>query len=554
MRSGIKMKYLVPALALLVLCTGLLSLGDSQARTQTGVIWTGQLDTLQTELTGEYLLSDGQRILMDDMSVNTSRQIPMDITAASGSTNGSLSCSVSYADIYGAVLSPKQAYMHAELSTYSTFVSVYEPKTVTLTLTPTAYAREARGYEVVVTTTVVWTSSGGSTHSADFITVLPTVEPGDAPDSGETEPDGTTAATAGTTGETEENTESTETQETAEPTEAKETTAPTTQPTQPTETELSAEESSAATEPVAAGDAQTDLQPDAQTDPAVAIVSDAEASVEEPATEPTEETVHVPVPTEPVTVTASQSFSVSGMSVFDPNGVLAVTVVLPTGSTGAKITMADGSALPPMTRWRIGSGKPTLLLDGGAIELKGREDGVYQLLLDLSATGLTWHEDVTVTPEADPTAESGTATEPVTSRVYRSISLQVTSLTTGETAVHTATASLTGVQRPKIAPILHNGNKLSIPAPANWGDCTFSYTLYRLETGESGTISYEIVDDPFAEGFILTNSSDIISISTDSPSPIPGTYRLTLTWSYRGLTIHKVQYPFFVNLSGYALY
>lgn len=212
------------------------------------------------------------------------------------------------------------------------------------------------------------------------------------------------------------------------------------------------------------------------------------------------------------------------LSEFSLSGMLPVSLKIPETWTQLNVTLSNGD-FPSFTRYSADGGENWFMLYyGGEIEIDSANPVVYGLygmclLLDLSGTD--WEDMTSIYVYAEAYTEEGKYV--------------------GET-VSTPYVRLFSTQRARTPLVMGAGESLVLPLPEAWASCEQEITLERL-----GTYGYEFVND----GSIgMDIGSDAVLVWAETPLPQAGTYRLTIRYSYGGVSFAQSQITFFINYSG----
>lgn len=489
----------------LILAAGLLAraAAPTQSRYITVAGWQMALSQLDTNLHCDLLTQDGQRILLQDLSVDDTRQIPLTLTSAGNVT--------------AATLSVESQYLTAELSWDQG--GVYEETvTETLTISATEEAKKSITTPTEASARLTLTWDGGSLQGEILVLLIPqetipentgvTEETTDDPSGGTTEnPDEITDSSAEENAEdvpeNEENSEeNTQTKE--------ENTAVVTNEGNPAEEDTSGEET---TEEDATGE-------DATGENTTGENTTEEETTEEDTTEENTSEEDTPTPDEPVPMEVGTWLT--GMTNFAADGVLPLLVEVPEGCEEIRMELAVGEdpagQFPAGTRYSADEGESyTLLYDPHAITLTP-EEGVQKaaVLLDLSAVAPD--KETLMTIKASAVKEGQIF---AVSSIPAQAILEIPSVGLGpKPSMLTAERSI-----------------------------QFIMPVY----GDSHTVNVVSLNDEQTEGLpSLTLQDGQLTISSDGGAAKPGTYQAVLTWSWRDLEIARQELVFYVNYTPYV--
>lgn len=484
--------YCLLLLAVLILTGAVLSVGETQARYINTVVWNTYVEPMADEAEAvTFTPADSLTVLLGEMDGNTD-SVQFYVQSPSGAT-GSLTWSED------AELEIRMQQGDAVLNRNDSLTLPAEtPVKLVMILTDQGQPREAKTVEVAVT----WT---------------------EIPQEGETEeaPETLTATFRVELAAVEEPTEP--------PTEAPSTEEPTEEPTEAV--------SEPATEPAAPPAGEEDQEPVAE--------ETSEPSTEE-TTAPAEEEPSEEEPTEPPLA----KLELEALSCFDPAQVLpfwisaenGATVRLGFGTYADAASAAEMQPFPVNTRFSLDGGQSWFLLyrkDTVSLDLSGETQLV---LLDLSGAALATGSPLTLMAEGwSETTQPAQATATVTpllqtctmeSRImakYKPLQLTLTEhwpISTEET--------------PTDYSVTYSVERLVVTGSADEGYGK-EYEPVELPAENAG------VEEQTGTMLAADRTGQTLTIRTGSTLPPPGTYRLSLNWTYREICIGQTQVTFFIN-------
>ena len=276
--------------------------------------------------------------------------------------------------------------------------------------------------------------------------------------------------------------------------------------------------------------------------PAVPEISEsAEETTEssEETTESTEESETTEIPSDEEQEPAPDAIGVrlSTLAAFDPDADLPL-LVLPEEDTTRVVlgfgTEEDGvitiTEFPRYTRYSLDGENYFMFYFGGLIELDTTAVAEKALLLDLGAIGLSRNQAV-----------------PLAARAYDGRKLL------GSTSTHSvAEADIDYAMNTKV--ITDNVPNLILTLPDEWKGCRLDYEVSLLVANqETGVMRYQSVklgDSLKANHSIGASSPHWLTFELGEEKPQPGTYRLSMSWTFEGICFAQTQTTFFINYSG----
>lgn len=578
--------YWLSLIALLLVASMVLSVGDTQARYVNTTVWNTVVYPTSDQIISDCLRPEGQTILLGEMEPDA-----LEITFTLESTraiSGKLTAAVDLEDLLTVELSQEKVQMEA-----------YETVEITMTLIPTDMALDTPRPELDVNILVALEGMLSGTFrvtlpelTEEDLGIIPTEPEETEPE--ETEPEETEPE------ETEP--EVTEPEPTEpEPTEPEETEPEATDPvpTNPEQTEPETEEP-AQSEPTENTEPTKNTQEPTESVPADAADEDAvipnttedsdeaarqeellfvavprylsgaiigsirsgnfssgsnteggEAPIEEvPAvpeisesaeetSESTEESETTEIPSDEEQEPEPNAIGVrlSTLAAFDPDADLPL-LVLPEEDTTRVVlgfgTEEDGvitiTEFPRYTRYSLDGENYFMFYFGGLIELDTTAVAEKALLLDLGAIGLSRNQAV-----------------PLAARAYDGRKLL------GSTSTHSvAEADIDYAMNTKV--ITDNVPNLILTLPDEWKGCRLDYEVSLLVANqETGVMRYQSVklgDSLKANHSIGASSPHWLTFELGEEKPQPGTYRLSMSWTFEGICFAQTQTTFFINYSG----
>lgn len=223
------------------------------------------------------------------------------------------------------------------------------------------------------------------------------------------------------------------------------------------------------------------------------------------------------------------SFDTTTLGEFSVKASLPILMDFPWESERFRLRLEEDS-LPAHTRYSPDGGETWYMLYyGGAINMDTDElitvEGSECLLLDLTYTG--WSGPLSL--EVTAYAEDGW---------YESWC---------ESYPH---AVLFGTQSAKTPMMLSEERDIVLALPADWNDCGTELVLERMSGHDEDARPVYV---PVEDGSIEVDFVDYAAIvSVGDVFPEAGTYRLTISYDYCGISFAQTQVTFFVNYSGDA--
>lgn len=581
--------YWLSLIALLLVASMVLSVGDTQARYVNTTVWNTVVYPTSDQVISDCLRPEGQTILLGQMP-----QDSLEITFTLESTraiSGKLSAVVDLDDLLDVELSQEKVEMEA-----------YETVEITMTLIPTDMAIDTPRPELDVNILVKLEGMLSGTFrvtlpelTEEDLGILPTepeeIEPEETePEETEpeetrpeeTEPDPTEPEATEpepTDPEGEQPTENTEpTENTPEPTESAPAQEQEEDPVIPDATENTASVDETAQQETEVlfvavprylsdatigsvrsgsfssasnmenGDVPIEEVPvssentEAPTEPTEEGNEAPEESTEDPedttAAPEESETTEMPSEEEEEKI-PSDSIGVRlfTLEAFDPDVNLPV-LVLPEENT-TRVVLGFGmeedgvvilTEFPRYTRYSLDGENYFMFYFGGLIELDTTAVAEKSLLLDLGALDIGRSQDVALAAWA-----------------YNGRKLIGSTSTYAVAAADIDYAINTKVMT-EYAPAM------ILTLPDEWKDCGLSYEVSLLVANqETGVMKYQFVklgDTLKANHSIGASSPHWLTLELGEEKPQPGTYRLSMSWTFEGICFAQTQTTFFINYSG----
>ncbi len=600
--------YWLSLIALLLVASMVLSVGDTQARYVNTTVWNTVVYPTSDQIVSDCLRPEGQTILLGEMELDA-----LEITFTLESTraiSGKLSAVVDLDELLKVELSQEKVEMEA-----------YETVEITMTLIPTDMAIDTPRPELDVNILVALDGMLSGTFrvtlpelTEEDLGIIPTepeetepeeTEP-DPTDPEETEPEATDPeatepeatepqVTEPEAAEPEQTQPETEEPSQSQPTESTEPTENTQEPTEsapsdqtgedsvtPNTSEASVPEGEAAQQEtevlfvavprylsgaiigsVSTGSRSGSFSSASNTENGDAPIAEVPASPEtsEPSEEPSESTEESSEATEESseasedTTAASESETtepadedqepapdaigvrLSTLEAFDPDADLPV-LVLPEEDT-TRVVLGFGmeedgvitlTEFPRYTRYSLDGENYFMFYFGGLIELDTTAVAEKAMLLDLGDIGLSRNQAVALA-----------------ARAY-----DVNKLL-GSTSTHSvAGADIDYALNTKV--ITDYNPTLIITLPDEWKGCRLDYEVSLLVANqETGVMRYQSVklgDSLKANHSYGASSPHWLTFELGEEKPQPGTYRLSMSWTFEGICFAKTQTTFFINYSG----
>ena len=225
------------------------------------------------------------------------------------------------------------------------------------------------------------------------------------------------------------------------------------------------------------------------------------------------------------------------LEAFDPDVNLPV-LVLPEENT-TRVVLGFGmeedgvvilTEFPRYTRYSLDGENYFMFYFGGLIELDTTAVAEKSLLLDLGALDIGRSQDVALAAWA-----------------YNGRKLIGSTSTYAVAAADIDYAINTKVMT-EYAPAM------ILTLPDEWKDCGLSYEVSLLVANqETGVMKYQFVklgDTLKANHSIGASSPHWLTLELGEEKPQPGTYRLSMSWTFEGICFAQTQTTFFINYSG----
>jgi len=279
----------------------------------------------------------------------------------------------------------------------------------------------------------------------------------------------------------------------------------------------------------------------------------------EPTPEPTVEPTTTPEPTANPYEEQEALMELEAMAAFDPTRQLPVVMTLADHITSVRFGTVEVSeedtdkeeagteeiiteaiiteiktleALPDYTMFSVDNGNSYYMVYGDFVpELVVHDITTIPLLIlmDFRYTKLTQDEELTIGMEA-----------------YMGNELRKTC-----TAVTAATESVTAENQ--MGAILNFENTLEFTLPQKWKEATLKYSVEYMTMTENQGLEYipvNLSQDGLQVTYINDESNHRLELELGQKFNRPGTYRITISWSYNGLCYDTTQTTFFVNCQG----
>ena len=592
--NRIKLYWLL--LSVLIFTASLLTtIGESQARYVNAVASTTVVESKLTGITSNCLVTEGDvplTVLVGELPLYESTKVSFWLKSSGEDAEGKLAWSVSDPD-HVQYLNVTMSSGPDRLDSGAEIKLLEDAKMdITMSLMPTERARTVVHETLKINVLVTW----GDEMWGTFQVILPAVvgpEETTAPTGETTAPTGeTTAPTGETTAPTGETTAPTG--ETTAP--SGETTAPTGETTannvnggesgdSQNQTALTSGDDDTTTgngentQTPSTGDDTTNTGENSGT-------GDGNTNTGEGSGTPSEST------TASSTETSTESYADIGMATiksFAQAEALPLKIVLTKDVTEVKLglwveetveeTAEDGTVtettkmvmhpFPEGTRFSLnGGGSYYMLTDGRILELMLEDVSELSVLLDFSHAKLTAEEKLILAMEAWAgevlAASRDASTVPDVTDLCQILthSLVQTAEETEVTEATETTETTETTEPASTAPgwesrVLNQSNYLELVLPLHWWDADLKYTVDILTMTEAGVPEYRPVTLS-AEGLSAkrTNYGGVHNLVFQIGEKLPqaGTYRVTMTWEYKGICFAEMQTTFFINYSALTAY
>lgn len=254
----------------------------------------------------------------------------------------------------------------------------------------------------------------------------------------------------------------------------------------------------------------------------------------EPTPTPTVEPTAAPEPTENPYEEQEALVDMKAMNAFDPTRQLPVVMTLAEHITSVRFGMVAESttleALPDYTMFSVDGGESYYMVYGDFVpEFVVHDITTIPILMDFRYTKLTQNEELTIGMEA-----------------YMGSELRKT-----RTAEAAATEELKTENM--LGSVLNFENTLNFTFPTKWKEMELKYSVEYLTMTEEQGLKYVPVNlstDNLQATYINDESNHRLELKIGQKFTRPGTYRITISWSYNGLCYDTTQTTFFVNCQG----
>lgn len=254
----------------------------------------------------------------------------------------------------------------------------------------------------------------------------------------------------------------------------------------------------------------------------------------EPTPTPTVEPTAAPEPTENPYEEQEALVDMKAMNAFDPTRQLPVVMTLAEHITSVRFGMVAESttleALPDYTMFSVDGGESYYMVYGDFVpEFVVHDITTIPILMDFRYTKLTQNEELTIGMEA-----------------YMGSELRKTCTAEAAATEELKTENMLGT-------ILNFENTLEFTFPQKWKEATLEYSVEYLTMTEDQGLKYipaNLSQDGLQATYMNDESNHRLELKLGQKFTRPGTYRITISWSYNGLCYDTTQTTFFVNCQG----